>query len=900
MPRTARLASLAALAGLTLAAFAAPAGASRIEGRITASESGAPLVGVLVVLQLADGTALRTATSAADGTYLATGLADGAWRVHTMAPPPRLNEVWNDVPCDAPAECDGVGGSEVVLVGGGAAGGIDFALDLPGTLSGVIRAAEAPAAGVAAGRVVIGRLRNGVLRETRSVLADAVTGAWLASPLRPGDWRASAEAPGRFPQRFDGLPCSPAACDLLGATPIALASGGTATVDFALASALGTLRVVVRGAGDGAPIAGATVSAWRIGDGVVPGASTDADGLAVLTGLAPGEYTFAVRHPLHRALRFDGLPCTSQACDLEAATRVPVGAGETVERSVALVRASGRLSGRVLRVSTGAPLPAGSVTLRARDEAGQRETVASTDVDGRFDFEAPSGSVLLQAVPTEPALVDFAPEFHPDLPCYAGESCDGAGAVRIDLPSGGARGGLDFGVDRGATLSGRVRGPDGAPALAGTAEVVPVSASPARPTLPVALDAEGRFLFTHLRPGGWRLRARDLSDATGPLVPVWHPGVPCLDAATCASAGSTVFDLPLAGTLDGVEVVAPAGQTLGGRVTVRIGGIDFGAPDVEVSLFTASGARAGTARSAASGHYASGALPAGEYRAAVLGQGIAGQVWNLRDCRFATGCDPVGGDPIVLATDIARRDVDFRLAFPPVVAGRIDLPGVTPTPDLATLFQATVLDAQGAPLPWSACSVTADDAGQLAYRCPVDPGAYRVWVAAPGFIDRRVGGGACEDNRCAPGEGALFEVAAAPGVIDAHVALAPAHLLYVTLTGDGAPLPGAALDLLGADGAPLRQVLARPGPGVLPGGLDLGTAPLHWIDLPAGTWRLRTAAGRPWIDELYDGVPCPDGACDPLAGAALVFATPQAGATRGLAIDLARPDLLFAAGFEVP
>ena len=855
---------------------------------------------MLVVLRRADGSAFRTATSAGDGSYAATGLADGAWRVHTVASPPRLNEAWDDVPCDVPAGCDGVGESEVVVAGGVDVAGIDFALDLPATLSGVVRTAEPPAAGVAGARVLIGRVRGGVVRETRDIVADAVTGAWVAPPLRPGEWRAFAEAPGRFPQRFDGLPCSPTSCDLLGATPIVLASGGTATADFALASALGTLRVVVRGGGDGAPIAGARVSAWRIGDGAVPGISTDADGLAVLASLAPGEYTFAVRHPLHHALRFDGLPCTPQACDLEAATRVPVGAGATVERAVALVRAAGRLSGRVLRASTGAPLPAGSVTLRAREEAGQREAFASTDADGRFDFEAPSGSVLLQAVPTEPALVDFAPEFHPDLPCYAGESCDGAGAVRIELPSGGARGGLDFGVDRGATLSGRVRGPGGAPALAGTAEAVPVSASPARPALQVALDAEGRFQFTHLRPGGWRLRARDLADATGPLVPVWHPGVPCLDPATCASAGSTVFDLPLAGTLDGVEVVAPAGPTLGGRVTVRIGGVDFGAPDVEVSLFTATGAHAGTVRSAGSGHYASGALPAGEYRAAVLGQGIAGQIWNQRDCRFATGCDPVGGDPIILVADAARRDVDFRLAFPPVVAGRIDLAGVPPTPDLATLFRATLLDAQGAPLPWSACSVTADDAGQLSYRCPVDPGAYRVWVAAPGFIDRRVGGGACEDNRCGPGEGALFEVAAAPGVTDAHVALAPAHLLYVTLTGDGAPLPGAALELLGADGALLRQVLARPGPGVLPGGLDLGTAPLHWIDLPAGTWRLRTAAGRPWIDELYDGVPCLDGACNPLAGAALVFDAPQPGASRGLTIDLSRPDVLFAAGFEAP
>ncbi len=148
--------------------------------------------------------------------------------------------------------------------------------------------------------------------------------------------------PGKYIVRADGADIQYGAQE----KTVSVVAGDTATVDFVLAGAAGTLKVTVLKATDNSPLRNAQVSV-RNAQGQRTTAYTDDTGVASVS-LTPGDYTVTITAPGYQT---------------SAAQTVTIQPGTTTEITVALQPVpGGGIVGRVVSANTGAFV--GGVTIR--------------------------------------------------------------------------------------------------------------------------------------------------------------------------------------------------------------------------------------------------------------------------------------------------------------------------------------------------------------------------------------------------------------------------------------------------------------------------------------------------------------------------------------------------------
>ncbi len=143
---------------------------------------------------------------------------------------------------------------------------------------------------------------------------------------------------------------------------VAASDGQPTTVDFALSPVHATLAGSVTDSLTGEPVRGALVTAAR-GDGI--SAVTDSSGTYALPAVVPGDVALHVSK-----YGFEGR-------ELE----LSLSEHEVAERSIALRRLTGTISGQVVESGGGAPLA--GVAVRARLD-GSQAAAAMTGADGRY------------------------------------------------------------------------------------------------------------------------------------------------------------------------------------------------------------------------------------------------------------------------------------------------------------------------------------------------------------------------------------------------------------------------------------------------------------------------------------------------------------------------------------
>ncbi|RMH04047.1 MAG: carboxypeptidase regulatory-like domain-containing protein [Planctomycetota bacterium] len=375
-------------------------------------------------------------------------------------------------------------------------------------------------------------------------------GSFLLGPVAPGRYLIRAEAPGRLA----GGP----------AQPIEVRAGTTAEAgSFPLAAARGLRLIVVRSEDDEA-VAGARVR-WIVGgadesflSSLVPwneaDARTGADGRLDLAEAPLGRLTLQVdaagfgsrvvevpadfpRERLFRVELEPGLELRGRV--LDAATAQPV--ADAVVRAV--------------------PPAAGLASLLGGLDPGGRMASTRSDEQGRFRLDGLAAGTWTLAAEHE----DYAP----------GRSDP------IELAAGRPAGEVEIRLGRGATLTVRVLGDDGAPRPDTLVTLTGMDGS----TRPDAgqTDAAGEVVFAHLPPAGYQVQAiaTDLADLAG-------------------MAGGELAGLRTVAGFVELEEGEEAELVLGGRTeTCTVQGYlvcgDEPAADLSVMLVSPAGTRVATA-----------------------------------------------------------------------------------------------------------------------------------------------------------------------------------------------------------------------------------------------------------------------------------------------------------------
>ena len=177
-------------------------------------------------------------------------------------------------------------------------------------------------------------------------------------------------ATGYAMELHDNLPCIASDCPTTAGTPVVLADGGNATVNFALAPE-GRIAGTVSLTGSG-PLPGASVSIYNASTSLVKSVTADGAGAYVANGLAAGNYFVRVGSEL-----YNDKPCFL-SCMIASGTPVAVTAGATTSGiDIALPR-GGSISGTVVAEGTMTPLANVPVTVVLGDvEIGHPTTNAS-------------------------------------------------------------------------------------------------------------------------------------------------------------------------------------------------------------------------------------------------------------------------------------------------------------------------------------------------------------------------------------------------------------------------------------------------------------------------------------------------------------------------------------------
>lgn len=264
-----------------------------------------------------------------------------------------------------------------------------------------------------------------------------------------------------------------------------------------------------------------------------------ADGSFELPDVNPGKWTVRATAAGYRGAEVGG---------------VEVGEGEAREGIVLSLKKGGTLSGRVLDPRRGTGVANADVSWQESAPDGPNRAAAAmiarlsgsnsataTDADGRFRFEGlPEGKVTITAS-------------HPDF-------LDGSKDVASDTEQ------VDITLSIGGSIAGMVVGRDGrAPAAGAEVFLDPLGESSGGwmggAGEPSRADAAGNFLFGHLRPGRYRVRAEAPAGKAPPKEVVLTENQR-LDGVMLALTGGTavrgtVTGLP-AGSLGGIRISASA------------------------------------------------------------------------------------------------------------------------------------------------------------------------------------------------------------------------------------------------------------------------------------------------------------------------------------------------------
>jgi hypothetical protein len=536
--------------------------------------------------------------------------------------------------------------------------------------------------------------------------------------------------------------------------------------------------------------ASVSVSLANLTGTVIANAPTGANGVYTFPSVAAGTYfLFTLNRSGYVDQTYGGGTYVAGA---GLGRPLTIGAGQTAPADFALPRGA-VVAGRVVDAATGAPVP--NTTISLYDARFETVATATSIADGsyRIGDSRPGllGSTYYAVVTSAPS--GYIHQMWRSLQC--GEQCRLADATPIRVATSQTVGGIDFGLQRGGAISGRVTDAVTGNAVAGA---LVVAESPGAVPRGRQTDATGTFLIPDLRPGTYSIIAPSVPQG---FVPQLFNGVPALHCAEVSSfitercaadlRTGTPVSVTAGTTKAGINIALARGGAISGRVTLA-GGVPG-----SVTVYDATGTAVQGASLDSAGNYHVAGLPSGTYfveASAWLGFPVA-RLYASIACLGSFDCLPTTGTPVSVVSGSVTSGIDIALP-----AGR-SITGTIVSTAGAAPVQATVSVYSGDD---RLNATTANAAtGAFAFH-GVPPGTYDVRVWASGYVEEAF------NDACVPcgarGTGVTVTEAADATGIDFQ--LDPAGKIAGVLSMPSSVLatdPGVYVEALRADGSVVNR-----------------------------------------------------------------------------------------------
>lgn len=587
------------------------AAGATIGGRVTGS-GGDPLQGVCVRIAWATGTATY-ATTDADGRYSVDGLPALDYKVQfdPCGSTNHLGEWWDDQPDQASA-------TTITLAEGATRSDIDAELMSAMSISGRVTSAGGTP------------LQNACVYVTGAQTGSTTTnaaGEYAVLSLRPGTYKVEFRgcAAGNYvTEWWNDKPTASAADE------VTLAGGVDRTgVDASLAAGA-TLRGRVTGTG-GTALVNACVSAQGVSGTVASGsATTNADGDYAVTGLAAGSYRV-----LFRACSAGNYAPEwwNDKTSSTTADPVTVATGETRAGLDAQLTPGATISGRVTNGTV--PLQGACVSAQSTTSVAYGYGSATTNADGEYTISGLPASAY-KAQFSACTAGNYITEWWDDV-------LNVNDAAPVSVGAGETRAGIDAELAAGASLSGKITSPGGAPLQDICVNALPVADNGPSPGQ-ARTGADGRYTVTGLATATYHLWFSSCGAANS-VAEWWNNKA---DQTTADSITLAAGD-----TATGYDAELAPGATISGRVTAT------GGARLERACVTAS--KTGSAwgvMTNAQGEYAITRLPAATYTVQFAGCSAGDYVtewWNDKPSQTTA-------DPLRLEEGATQPGIDGALA----------------------------------------------------------------------------------------------------------------------------------------------------------------------------------------------------------------------------------------------
>ena len=376
---------------------------------------------------------------------------------------------------------------------------------------------------------------------------------------------------------------------------------------------------------------------------------TNADGsYRTGRGLRPGTY-FARTSETPEGLDevYNNILCAG--CDSRSGTPIAVTAGADTPNIDFDLAGGGRVSGLVSDTGTGLPIALAGVRLISA--AGDVVAAVTTDLNGRYrSTPLPPGVYTATA-----AAAGHVRKVHSNLTCLV--CSPNAVGTAITVSDGTTTANIDFALDRGGSITGRVT--DASSGLGVSASVAVYQGSTSIDS--VDTDFTGHYRFDGLPTGSYLV----VTESADEHINVLYPATPC--TLVCDFATGTPVTVTAPGVTGNIDFVLERGGGVTGFVRDTAG---RPLAEVEVDIFTANDVFVESGNTDDSGRYVTTrSLPAGQYYAIAAGEnGYLDALYAGFPC---AQCRASLGTPIIVTAAGLTSGIDFTLRRGGRIAGVI-------------------------------------------------------------------------------------------------------------------------------------------------------------------------------------------------------------------------------------
>lgn len=698
---------------------------------------------------------------------------------------------------------------------------------------------------------------------TSTVYSNA-DGSYLSGSLPPGSYAVKATGGANHVwEAYENVRCFPSFeicsqyscsyyCEVTNQTPVSVSPHSvTPDINFGL-DLYGSLSGHVSIEGTGVPVPWTSVYIYDSTGHQVTPAAADVNG-SYRALLPEGQY-FAVSQTDLIDEVYDNHACPSvcaEDCDPTSGTPINITAGGSVSGIDFSLSEGGILSGIVTDASNGSPLS--SATLYLMKYSGISVSAGSTDAGGHYRLRGiPAGSYTLRV-----SLTGYQDQVVNDVVFTEGQNLQMDFSL-ISLPGvGGTIAGVVTRADNGqplgnAGLSFYKRSGPGGSYGSNT-----VSA------------ADGTYRSAPLPVGEYSVFV-SLNGFAGEI----YDGIFCNN---CSPNQGTPVPVTAGQTTTGIDFDLQQSGCITGHVLSSTGPIG----NARVTVYDSLSHRINDKWGDSQGLYSICNLPPGDhFVVATNTPGFIDQLYAARDCMMGS-CEKTTGTPVHVSPGGTTSGIDFMLRFGGSISGTL-----TKGPSGYSFQQEgniRAFDAGG-----NVVSLTSQYPGSHYRLGGLVAGNYHVTAETYGLAGQLYPDLPCQSGLCDPSPGAWVAVTEGQDTAGIHFMLNESRSISGTIrdAATGEPLPYVRLKIFDPAGNSVYDDIQ-----ILSDCFGRYTV----ASLVPGTY-FAIARSSGYIDQLYRGIPCPEGMCDPLSGTP-INVLPGTDAT-GIDFALIPEDLVFFDNFE--